>query len=91
MLRRMIRNRLIIVKTDSAETPSQVVFRWAGESGVAREDALELLERLRKSLPFEEDGCLQGSAILDALDRQASLMRNSSWASGSEERLWEAL
>lgn len=87
MVRRMMRNRLAIVKAKAAEAPSQVVFRWADESGVERKDALELLERLRRSLPFEEDGCIRGLAILDALELQAKLLRDCDWASANRLRL----
>lgn len=87
MLRRMGRNKLVVVKADLADTPSQVVFRWAEESGVERGDAIELLEKLRRSLPFEEDGRLQGKAILDALELQATLMRDCDWAAASRLRL----
>lgn len=87
MLRRMTRNRLVIVKAKPAETPSQVVFRWAEESDVDRENAIELLERLRRSLPFEEDGCLQGGAILDAIELQATLMRECDWAAANRLRI----
>lgn len=88
ILRRMMRNRLAIVKTVPAETPSQVVFQWAEESGATREDAIELLERLRRTLPFEEDGCLNGSAILDAIDQQADLMRDGDWPSSNRLRFF---
>lgn len=89
LLRRMMRNNnLAIVKTVPAETPSQAVFQWAEESGVARRNALELLERLRQTLPFEEDGCLKGLAILDALDRQVDLMRDGDWSSANRLRFF---
>lgn len=87
MLRRMSRNNLVVVKAERADTPSQAVFRWAEESGVERGDAIELLERLRRSLPFEEDGCLRGGAILDALELQATLMRDCDWAGANRLRL----
>lgn len=87
MLRRMMRNELVVVKAKPAEAPSQIVFQWAEESGVKREVALELLERLRRSLPFEEDGSLRGSYILDALERQATLLRDCDWADANRLRL----
>lgn len=87
MVRRMMRNSLAIVRAKPAETPSQVVFQWASESGLERAVALELLERLRQSLLFEEDGCIQGTAILDALERQATLMREHDWVTANKLRL----
>ncbi len=87
MVRRMMRNNLAIVKSKPAEAPSRVVLRWADESGVTREDALELLERLRRSLPFEEDGCIRGSAILDAIELQAALVRDCDWVAANRLRL----
>lgn len=87
MVRRLMRNRLAIVKAKPVESPSRVVFRWADESGVKREDALELLERLRRSLPFEEDGCVRGEAILDALELQAKTLRDCDWAEANRLRL----
>jgi len=87
MLRRMMRNKMVIVRAEPAKTPSQVVSQWAEESGVKKDAALELLERLRGSLPFDEDGCLQGKAVLDAIELQATLMRDCDWASANKLRI----
>ncbi len=86
MLRRMRRNKLAAVKSEPAESPSQVVLRWAQELGVERKAALELLEKLQPTLPFEEDGRLRGSAVLDALELQAALVRDC-WAAANRLRL----
>jgi len=87
MVRRMMRNNLAIVKAKPAESPSQVVFRWAEESDVERKAAIELLERMRRAILFEEDGCLRGGAILDALETQASLLRDVDWAAANKLRI----
>lgn len=86
MLRRMMRNKLVIVDAKPAETPSEVVFGWAEEFGVTRVGAIELLERLRQAIPFDEDGRLNGSAIVDAIDRQANLVHRSNWSFSNKLR-----
>lgn len=86
MVRRMMCNSLVIVKAKPADTPSQVVFSWAEAAGVRKEDARELLDKLRQSLPFEEDGCLRGAAVLDALGLQAKLMRDCDWVGAKRLR-----
>lgn len=73
MIRRVKRNRLRLVKTLPAQTPSGVMAAWAAELTAKPTPAelADLAERLRDVSAFEEDGALAGGRLVEAIDRQA--------------------
>ena len=90
-LDRMQRNSAPVAKASLAETPSDVIFRWAEEAGIpaGRAELGDLAAALRGSrLLFDEDGRLAGAAIADALGEQAALCRG--WPAANKLRLLAA-
>lgn len=90
-LDRMQRNSATAAQASRAETPGDMIFRWAEEGGVPaeREKLRDLATMLRGSrLLFDEDGKLAGAAIADALDEQADLCHD--WPAANKLRLLAA-
>ena len=78
MVRRMMRNQgFILVEVERAETPHEAIVAWADGLAVkpVPADLSELADRMRDALAFEEDGALAGERIVDALAKQAGLIR----------------
>ena len=78
MIRRMKRNKLRLVETARTQTPFEAMLEWAAEltTKPIPADLADLAERLRGSrLLFDEDGGVNGQAVIDALAKQAGLIR----------------
>jgi hypothetical protein len=83
MIRRMMRNRLVVVPTEPVdETPLTVLSRWTSEMGldIGRDALLDLARGLRECVYFEEDGHLFGEALVRSIRHQAKLIAQERWA-----------
>ncbi len=79
MIRRMMRNHLILVPTWPAQTPFEIMAEWAEalSSKPRIEDLDDLAGRLRGAkLLLEEDGVVAGQRIVDALMEQGGLIKD---------------
>ena len=78
MIRRMMRNNLILVPTWPAQTPFEIMTEWAEAlpSKPQIEDIDDLAGRLRGARLVEEDGAIAGQLIVDALMEQGGLIKD---------------
>ena len=90
---RVRRNSFALVKAEPmTPTVIEIVTEWAEERRVTCSAAsvVNLAERLRQErwrLAFSENGVLVGSAVVDALREQTSLIRAEAWPARNHLRL----
>jgi len=76
--RMMVNQRFRLVEVERAKTPHDTIVEWsAGLTDMPTPaDLAELADWLRDTLAYEEDGALAGERIVDALTKQAGLIRS---------------